>query len=56
MILVTGGTGLNTFIVVFDRVRKSQVEKIRAIYRNSSTIEKQSPYLSFMTNYPCLTL
>jgi hypothetical protein len=33
MILVTGGTGLNTFIVVFDRVRKSQVEKIRAIYR-----------------------
>jgi hypothetical protein len=28
MILVTGGTGLvGTFIVVFDRVRKSQVEK-----------------------------
>jgi uncharacterized protein YbjT (DUF2867 family) len=43
MILVTGGTGLvSTFIAVFDRIRKSRVEKIRAIYRNSSTIEKQS--------------
>jgi hypothetical protein len=31
MILVTGGTGLVEFIAVFDRIRKSRVEKIRAI-------------------------
>jgi Tfp pilus assembly pilus retraction ATPase PilT len=41
MILVTGGTGLgrSTFIAVFDRISLG-VEKIRAIYQNSSTIEK----------------
>jgi hypothetical protein len=39
--------GGSTFIAVFNRIESLGVEKIRAIYRNSSTIEKQSHCLSF---------
>jgi hypothetical protein len=55
MILVTGGTGLgSTFIAVFDRIRKSRVEKYAQFIEIRQLSKKQSPYLSFMTNYPCL--
>jgi hypothetical protein len=53
MILVTGGTGLvGNLFVVFDRVRKSQVEKYAQFIEIRQLSKKQSPYLSFMTNYP----
>jgi uncharacterized protein YbjT (DUF2867 family) len=41
MILVTGGTGLvGAHLLLYLIESESLVKKIRAIYRNSSTIEK----------------
>jgi hypothetical protein len=44
MIFVTGGTGLvGAFIVVFDRVRKSRVEKYAQFIEIRQLSKKQSP-------------
>jgi nucleoside-diphosphate-sugar epimerase len=57
MILVTGGTGLVGAHLLLYLIESESlgVEKIQFIEIRQLS-KKQSPYLSFMTNYPCLTL
>jgi nucleoside-diphosphate-sugar epimerase len=58
MILVTGGTGLVGAHLLLYLIESESlgVEKYAQFIEIRQLSKKQSPYLSFMTNYPCLTL